>query len=69
MARSILTRETVLVKTQYGKIPVKVSGAGEHKRVHPEYDKVAEAAMRCGVPFAEVYDEALFAASGGQTAQ
>lgn len=63
MARSILTRESVCVETAYGQIPVKISGEGEHRRIHPEYDKVAEAAMRCGVPFGKVYDEALFTAS------
>ena len=63
MARSILTRETVVAKTRFGEIPVKVSGEGRHPRVHPEYDKVAEAASRCGVPFGAVYEEALFAAS------
>ena len=63
MERSILTRKTVLAKTGFGEIPVKVSGEGRHPRVHPEYDKVAEAALRCGVPFGAVYEEALFAAS------
>ena len=63
MERSILTRESVCVQTQYGEIPVKISGEGKHQRIHPEYDKVAEAALRSGVPFGAVYDEALFAAS------
>ena len=63
MARSILTRESVLVKTGYGEIPVKISGEGRYQRIHPEYDKVAETALRCGVPFETVYEEALWAAS------
>ena len=63
MARSILTRESICVETAYGKIPVKISGEGGHQRIHPEYDNVAEAALRYGVPFGKVYDEALLAAS------
>ena len=63
MARSILTRKSVCVETRYGEIPVKISGEGEYRRVHPEYDKVAEAALKFDVPFGAVYDEALFTAS------
>ena len=62
MVRSILTRESVLVKTRYGEIPVKISGEGDRRRFHPEYDKVAEAALRCGAAFESVYNEALCAA-------
>ncbi len=61
MERSVLTRESVPVHTRYGEILVKVSGEGSHRRVHPEYDKVAEAALAHGVPFGTVYDEALLA--------
>ena len=62
MERSILTRESVLIKTRYGEIPVKISGEGDRRRFHPEYDKVAEAALRCGAAFESVYNEALCAA-------
>ena len=62
MVRSILTRESVLIKTRYGEIPVKISGEGDRRRFHPEYDKVAEAALRCGAAFESVYNEALCAA-------
>ena len=59
MARSILTRKFVNADTRYGKIVIKVSGDGAARRVHPEYESVAEAAVRCGVPFGAVYEEAL----------
>ena len=59
MERSVLARESVSVKTQYGEIPVKISGENEHRRVHPEYEMVSEAAQRYGVPFGTVYDEVL----------
>ena len=59
MGRTVLTRRTVLVQTRYGEIPVKISGDGAHRRLHPEYEQVAEAARRCGVPFPAVYEEAL----------
>ena len=42
-----------------GEIPVKVSGEGEFLRVHPEYEKVSEAASKYGVAFRAVYDEVL----------
>ena len=59
MERSVLARKSVSVKTQYGEIPVKISGENEHRRVHPEYEMVSEAAQRYGVPFGTVYDEVL----------
>ena len=59
MERSILTRKFVSVDTRYGKIPIKISGEGAARRIHPEYEKTAEAAVKCGVPFRTVYDEAL----------
>ena len=57
--RSILTRRTVDVQTRYGVIPVKISGEGACRRVHPEYEKVREAASESGASFGAVYDEAL----------
>ena len=61
MERSILTRKIVSAHTRYGEIPVKVSGEGDARRIHPEYEKVAEAACANGVPFGKVYEEALAA--------
>ena len=62
MERTVLTRESVTVTTGYGEIPVKISGEGAQRRIHPEYDQVAEAAARNGVPFGAVYDEVLLKA-------
>ena len=59
MERTVLTRKTVDVETRFGVIPVKVSGEGTYKRVHPEYEKVSGAASEHGVPFGAVYDEVL----------
>ena len=59
MERNVLTRKTVDVETRFGVIPVKVSGEGTYKRVHPEYEKVSGAASEHGVPFGAVYDEVL----------
>ncbi len=59
MERTVLTRKTVDVKTRFGVIPVKISGEGDYKRVHPEYEKVSGAASEHGVPFGAVYDEVL----------
>ena len=54
-----MERKTVDVQTRYGVISVKISGAGEFRRVHPEYEMVSAAASEYGVPFGEVYNEAL----------
>ena len=62
MARTVLTRRVVNVQTRYGEIPVKVSGEGRTRRVHPEYEKVSEAASKYGAPFGAVYDEVLMKA-------
>ena len=59
MERTVLTRKTVDVKTRCGVIPVKISGEGAYRRVHPEYEKVSGAASEHGVPFGAVYDEVL----------
>ena len=59
MERTVLERKTVDVQTRYGVISVKISGAGEFRRVHPEYEMVSAAASEYGVPFGEVYNEAL----------
>jgi uncharacterized protein (DUF111 family) len=62
MERTVQTRKAVSVMTRYGEIPVKISGEGDRRRFHPEYDKVAEAALRCGAAFESVFNEALCAA-------
>ena len=59
MERSILTREHLPVNTRYGEIPVKVNGEGTLRKIHPEYEQVAEAAARCGASFRTVYEEAV----------
>ena len=59
MVRSILTREHLPVNTRYGEIPVKVNGEGPLRKIHPEYEQVAEAAARCGASFRTVYEEAV----------
>ena len=59
MERTVLTRKTVDVKTRFGVIPVKVSGEGTYKRVHPEYEHVSGAASEHGAAFGAVYDEVL----------
>ena len=59
MERTVLKRKTVDVKTRFGVIPVKISGEGAYRRVHPEYEKVSGAASEHGVPFGAVYDEVL----------
>lgn len=59
MERTVLTRKSVDVKTRFGVIPVKISGEGTYRRVHPEYEKVSGAASEHGVPFGAVYDEVL----------
>lgn len=62
MERSVLGRTFAEVKTAYGTITVKISGEGRQKKVHPEYEQVAEAAEKAGVPFAAVYRAAAAAA-------
>jgi uncharacterized protein (TIGR00299 family) protein len=59
MERTVLTRKSVDVKTRFGVIPVKISGEGTYRRVHPEYEKVSGVASEHGVPFGAVYDEVL----------
>jgi uncharacterized protein (TIGR00299 family) protein len=50
-------------RTQYGDIRVKLASGRGVKRGKPEYDDVADAARRFGVPFSLVYDAAAYAAS------
>lgn len=59
MERTVLTRKSVDVKTRFGVIPVKISGEGACRKIHPEYEKVSGAASEHGAPFGAVYDEVL----------
>ena len=59
MERTVLTRKSVDVKTRFGVIPVKISGEGACRKIHPEYEKVSRAASEHGAPFGAVYDEVL----------
>lgn len=61
MERTVLSRRTEEVDTPYGKILIKISGAGRTERIHPEYESVSAAARRNGAPFKKVYEAALFA--------
>jgi hypothetical protein len=58
----VLDRRIDNVTTPYGAIPVKVGLlAGRARSAHPEYEAVADAARRFGVPFRTVYDAAVSA--------
>ncbi len=56
VSRKKLSRVFEEVDTRYGKIRVKVSGAG---RFQPEYEDCKRVALEKGVPLQEVYREAL----------
>ncbi|MCL1835531.1 MAG: nickel pincer cofactor biosynthesis protein LarC [Oscillospiraceae bacterium] len=58
-SRSVLTRGAVTVKTKYGDIRVKRAHGFGAVKSKPEYSDVVAAAKRHGIPFSEVYDEAL----------
>ncbi len=56
--RRKLTRELFCVETRFGKIGVKLGRTdGRVVTLAPEYEDCREAALRCGVPLADVYDE------------
>jgi uncharacterized protein (TIGR00299 family) protein len=63
LARTVLTRETVVVETAYGAITVKLARDGATLRnTAPEYESCAAAARLHGVPVKLVYAAALAAA-------
>ena len=62
MRRDVLERRTEPVETPFGAIRVKIARGEDGCKVKPEYDDVAAAASREGVPFADVFDAALRAA-------
>jgi uncharacterized protein (DUF111 family) len=62
MRRDVLERRTETVETPYGAIRVKISRGEDGHKVKPEYDDVAAAATRAGVPFSDVFAAAIRAA-------
>jgi uncharacterized protein (TIGR00299 family) protein len=62
LRRDVLERTTLAVETPYGAIRIKISRGEEGRKIKPEYDDVAAAALREGVPFSEVHAAALRAA-------
>ena len=62
MERQKLARETISVKTRFGKIRVKVGRAGgEAKTIAPEYEDCKRIATEQGVPLKDIYEEARLA--------
>lgn len=58
-----LARETVVVKTKFGEIRVKIGrSGGQIQNVSPEYEDCKERAVKYGVPLKGVYEEAIRAA-------
>lgn len=63
VTKHMLQRETVLVETPYGPLPVKVARLGEDiVNLSPEYEDCRRAAMEQGVPLKEIISAALTAA-------
>ena len=61
--RTKLLRESILVDTRFGVIPVKIGTAsGKVLNIAPEFEACCDAAHQAGVPPKEVYDEATAAA-------
>ena len=59
--RNILSYSFYAVETPYGQVRIKsASGYGIEKE-KPEYEDVRDAALKCGVPFSEVYRQAVAA--------
>jgi uncharacterized protein (TIGR00299 family) protein len=62
--RRVLPREVVEVNTEYGRGKVKVGRLSDGKvKLHPEYSSAAELAGAANVPFVEVYEALLSAAT------
>ncbi|MEG1275888.1 MAG: nickel pincer cofactor biosynthesis protein LarC [Ruthenibacterium sp.] len=61
--RYTLPRSMVAVETPYGVVHVKTATGCGQEKAKPEYDDVAQAALRAGVSFAVVRDAALRALS------
>jgi uncharacterized protein (TIGR00299 family) protein len=61
--RKKLSRESIVVKTKYGRVDVKVGKLGDAvKNVSPEYEDCRRLASQLGVSLKEVYEEARRAA-------
>jgi uncharacterized protein (TIGR00299 family) protein len=57
--RKKLQRESVVVKTKYGDIRIKIGKLGDEiKNIAPEYDDCKKAAHQLGIPLKDIYDEA-----------
>jgi uncharacterized protein (DUF111 family) len=64
LARTVLTRESIVVETTYGAVTVKLARDGATLRnTAPEYESCAAAARLHGVPVKLVYAAALAAAA------
>ena len=62
LKRYKLARETVLIKTKFGAIKVKIARFGKKlKNIAPEYESCKKTALKRGIPFKDVYDEAKMA--------
>lgn len=62
-SRTILERASAKVETGYGKVSVKISGAGTgHMTITPEYEDCRELALKKKVPLSEVIEAARAAA-------
>lgn len=60
-----LSREEVLVKTEFGPVRVKVAKAGATiLNAHPEYEDVYRIARESGIPLKEVFDRVMMAYLG-----
>jgi uncharacterized protein (DUF111 family) len=58
-----LSRESIVVETEHGRISVKVGRlAGIIKNASPEYEDCRTIASQLGIPLKEVYEEAKRAA-------
>lgn len=62
LRRDVLPRTTRTVDTPYGTIRVKISAGEAGRKIKPEYDDVAAAALRSGAAFSDVFAAALKAA-------
>ena len=61
--RKKLNRGSLVVKTRYGKVGVKVGKLGDVvKNISPEYEDCRRIALQLGIPLKEVYEEAKRAA-------
>ena len=55
VSRSVLPRSEASVETPYGSIRLKVVEHGDGRRYAPEYEDCRQAAIRSGIPLADVY--------------